>query len=86
LEEIAKTGNYAGVKTSIVTVEEEKDTGALKIAAEAHGTFSGCVGFLSLLQSLPRPISVTRASVSRDESGVWNGVFEMKVLQLKNNI
>lgn len=82
LEEIAAAGRAAGVKTSIINVSEEENS-ALRVSVESHGSFSGSIGFLSLLQTLPRPLSVKRASVFQDEKGIWNGIFEVRVLKLK---
>lgn len=82
LEEISAAGRFAGVKTFVINVAEEEDND-LRVSVESHGSFSDSIGFLSLLQTLPRPISVKRASISQDEKGIWNGIFEVRVLKLK---
>ncbi|KKU58164.1 MAG: hypothetical protein UX81_C0025G0005 [Parcubacteria group bacterium GW2011_GWA2_47_12] len=94
LKELEMVGVDAGVSTKVVNVAkaesiEDADARAeagletLAIAVEASGSFSGTHRFLALLERLPRPISIRRASFARGDNGVWNGVFELYVLKIK---
>ena len=92
LKEVEDAARAAGVSASIVQVENkgtaetsatEAGVGELAVAVEARGGFQGVYGFLMLLERFPRPLSLSRVSLTRNESGVWSGVFEVRALQMK---
>ena len=92
LKEMEDAARAAGVSASIVKVENngaadtsatEAGVGALAVAVEARGGFRGVYDFLTLLERFPRPLSLSRVSLTRNESGMWSGVFEVRALQMK---
>jgi hypothetical protein len=95
LDDIERTGVRAGARVSIVrvSVQEGRELPPslaaagvipLSVAAEARGSFAAVVAFAHLLETLPRPLSLSRASLAYDEEKKeWSGVFEFLVLQLQ---
>ena len=94
LKELERTAAAAGAKLSIVQVgarEGKAASGAsargglqtLVVAAEARGSFAHVLRFLYLVERFPRPLTLSRVSLSQGETGEWSGVFELEVLKIQ---
>lgn len=96
LEALEQAGIQAGVRTIIVNVAQNEGVadkvdvlkragvGELVVTLEGKGGFAAVLHFLAFLETLPRPGTLTRASVSQGEGGAWSGLFELRVLQNLN--
>lgn len=94
LKELERIGADAGANTKVVTVAKKENIEnadalaaagleALTIAIEASGSFGSAHRFLALLERMPRPLSVRRASFAQGDTGIWNGIFELEVLKIR---
>ncbi len=92
LKELEQTARDAAAELTVIKVASPEESvnppppggfEKLLVAVEVGGSFAEVHRFLTLLDLLPRPLAISRASFSREESGAWSGIFELEALKLR---
>ena len=92
LEDVEVLGKKTGTTVTVDSVSEDEkltnDTmfGKLNISIQSTGSWQGSIHTLSLLESMPKSVTIRSARISVASGGeeqIWRGVYEVAVDTLK---
>jgi len=85
LEKIESLAGPAGVSVRILSFEKKGDK--LHLSIESQGTFATNYHFLSLLETIPYQVKISKSLFTREETsdGNWKGRYELDLLSYLDN-